>query len=147
MVSDLRRKPSDKYVNLFLAKKYFFAELPLNNPLAMLENITTDDLKNTPLIIIAPEGQRGDEEMFYREYLGVKGEFIFAENLQAAHLMTVADEGCFLTDFYDLPDVSQIVNYVPLIQNRTQLYRKYYAFWRAASANKFIEDFAETLKK
>ena len=147
VINDLRRKPSDQYVNFFLTKSYFFAELSNKNPLSQLETLTTDDLKNTPLIIIAPEGQRNDEELFFREYLGVKGEFIFAENLQAAHLTVIADEGCFITDFYDSPDVSPTVNYVPLIYNRNQMYRKYYAFWRTSSSNKYIEDFAEILKK
>lgn len=147
VISDLRRKPSDQYVNFFLTKNNFYAELSTNNPLSQLESVTTDDLKNTPLIIIAPEGQRNAEELFFREYLGVKGEFIFAENLQAAHLTVIADKGYFLTDFSDSPPNSSVVKYVPLIYDDKPVYRKYYAFWRAASTNKFIEDFAETLKK
>ena len=81
-VSDLRRKPSDQYVNFFLADKFFYAELPAKNPLAQLEKITAEDLKNTPIILIAPASERHDEEIFHREYLGLKSEFIFAENLE-----------------------------------------------------------------
>ena len=147
VISDLRRKPSEQYVNYFLTKNYFYAELSTNNPLSQLESVTTDDLKNTPLIIIAPEGQRNTEELFFREYLGVKGEFVFAENLQAAHLAVIADKGYFLTDFFDAPPTSSVVKYVPLIYDGKPVYRKYYAFWRAASTNNLIEGFAETLKK
>ena len=147
LISDLRRKPSDKYVNCFLTKSYFFAELSTNNPLSQLETVTVEDLKNTPLIIIAPEGQRNAEELFFREYLGVKGEFIFAENIQTAHLMVIADKGYFLKDFYDTPPTSSVVKYIPVICDDKQPYRKYYAFWHAASTNKYIENFAEILKK
>ena len=146
LISDLRRKPSDKYVNCFLTKNNFYAELSTNNPLSQLETVTTNDLKNTPLIIIAPEGQRNTEELFFREYLGVKGEFIFVENLQEAHLSVIADKGYFLTDFYNAPPTSSVVNYVPVTYDGKPVYRKYYAFWRAASTNKYIEDFAHILK-
>ena len=54
VISDLRRKPSEQYVNYFLTNKYVYAELPVNNPLAQLKVITMDDLKNTPIILIAP---------------------------------------------------------------------------------------------
>ena len=147
VINDLRRKPSDKYVNCFLTKNNFYAELSVNNPLARLETVTVDDLKNTPLIIIAPEGQRNAEELFFREYLGVKGEFIFTENLQTARLTVIADEGYFLKDFYDAPPTSSVVKYIPVICDDKQPYRKYYAFWHAVSTNEYIENFAEILKK
>ncbi len=147
VINDLRRKPSEQYVNYFLAESYFFAELSANNPLARLETITTDDLKNTPAIIIAPEGQRYNEELFYREYLGVKGDFIFAENLQEVHLLVTANKGYFPNDFYNSPAPSKVVNYVPIIHSGNQFRRKYYAFWRAGSHKKYLEDFAEMLKK
>lgn len=144
--SDLRRKPSDQYVNYFLVESHFYAELPTNNPLAQLKTITMDDLKNTPLILIAPEGQRYSEELYFREYLGVKGDFIFAETLEEAHLMVIANKGYFPIDFNNSPTSSNIVKYVPIIHNDKQICRKYYAFWRADSTKKYLEDFAQILK-
>ncbi len=143
VINDLRRKPSEQYINYFLAKSYFYAELPLNNPLSQLEQLTMDDLKNTPAIIIAPLAQRNIEELFCREYFGVKGDFLFAENLSVAHLMAAANKGYFLTD---KPEESNLTANVPIFHNDKQLYRKYYAFWRANTTKKYIEEFAEILK-
>ena len=146
VVSDLRRKPSDQYVNFFLADKYFYAELPAKNPLAQLEKITAEDLKNTPIILIAPASEQHGEEIFYREYLGIKSEFIFAENLEAAHLMVVSNRGYFLTDFEKTPQNSDLVKYVPIFFNDKPCGRKYFAFWKMESTRKNLEDFAEILK-
>ena len=146
VISDLRRKPSEQYVNFFLTNGYVYAELPVNNPLAQLKAITVDDLKNTPIILIAPSYQEHNEEMFYREYLGVKGEFVYAENLEEAHLMVVSNKGYFPIEFNETPKESKIVKYVPIVHKENHMYRKYYAFWRAESTKKYIEEFAAILK-
>lgn len=146
VISDLRRKPSEQYVNYFLTKEYIYAELAINNPLAQIEKITSDDLKNTPIILIAPQHQRYDEEIFYREYFGIKSDFIFVENLEEAHLMVVSNKGYFPIEYNELPAKSKIVKYVPIIQNEKQIYKKYYAFWRADTTKKYIEEFAAMLK-
>ena len=146
VVSDLRRKPSEQYVNYFLTKGYIYAELAINNPLAQLETITANDLKNTPIILIAPQRQKHNEEIFYREYLGIKSDFIYAENLEEAHLMVVSNKGYFPIEFNQPPEKSRIVRYVPIMYNEKQMYRKYYAFWRADTTKDYIEEFAGILK-
>ena len=146
VISDLRRKPSHTYTNYFLTRSYFYVELPTNNPLAQLDKISVEDLKNTPMIIIAPENQKHNEEFFYREYFGVKGDFIFAENIEDAHLMVVSNRGYFPTDFYETPKNSNIIKYVPLFYKDKHLYRKYYAFWKAEATKSYIEEFAAILK-
>lgn len=144
--SDLRRKVSDLYVNFFLADKYFFAELPEKNPLTQLESLTAEDLKNTPIILIAPPDQEIVEENFYKEYFGVKSEFIFAENFEQANLMVLANRGYFLAEFKDAPKISQGVKYIPILQGDKQFYRKYFAFWKIESSRPVLENFAEILK-
>ena len=146
VLSDLRRKPSEQYVNYFLTNGYVYAELAINNPLAQLETITVNDLKNTPIILIAPQHQKHNEEIFYREYLGVKSDFIYAENLEEAHLMVVSNKGYFPIEFNQVPTESKIVKYVPIIHKDKQVYRKYYAFWRADTTKDYIEEFAAILK-
>ena len=146
LMSDLRRKPSEQYVNYFLINRCVYAELSAHNPLSQLEMVTIDDLKNTPIILIAPPQQEHNEEMFHREYLGVKGEFIFAENLEEAHLMVVSNKGYFPIDFNEPPNGSAMIKYVPIVHKDKQMYRKYYAFWRAESTKQYIEEFAALLK-
>ena len=147
VISDLRRKPSEQYVNFFLAKGYFYVELPEKNSLARLESLTVEDLKNTPIILIAPQGQRLIEENFFREYFGVKSEFIFAETLEEAHLLVAANKGFFPIEFTSAPQNSDGVKYIPLVREGKQLYRKYFAFWRADTLKKYLEDFAEILRR
>ena len=144
--SDLRRKPSDQYVNFFLADKFFYAELPAKNPLAQLEKISADDLKNTPIILITPPSEQHNEEIFYREYFGIKSEFLFAENLEEAHLMVVANRGYFPAEFKNPPQNSDLVKFVPIFFNNNHLERKYFLFWKIESTQKYLEIFAEILK-
>ena len=144
-VSDLRRKTSDQYTNYFLTRGYVYAELPVNNPLAQLESLNMDDLKNTPIILIAPKHQEYSEEIFYREYFGVKGDFLFAENLEEAHLMVVSNKGYFPIEFNNPPESNNLVKYVPIVNQNEQLHRKYYAFWRIENLKAYIKDFADIL--
>ncbi len=146
-ISDLRRKPSDQYVNFFLANGYFYAELPENNPLAELKFLTIEDLKNTPIILISSPSQEYIEEKFFQDYFGVKSEFIFVENLEEAHLNVISNKGYFPTEFYTPPKNFDGVKYIPIFHKDKQIYRKYFAFWRADSLKNYIESFAEILKK
>ena len=147
VISDLRRKPSDQYVNFFLTNGYFYAELPENNPLAELKFLTVDDLKNTPMILISSPSQEYIEEKFFQDYFGVKSEFIFVENLEEAHLNVIANKGYFPAEFHTPPKNFDGVKYIPIFNNDKQIYRKYYVFWRADSLKNYIESFAEILKK
>ena len=145
-MSDLRRNPSNQYVNFFLTRGYFYAELPSKNPLTQLESLITEDLKNTPIILISPHHQENIEENFFREYFGIKSEFIFVETLEEAHLQVVSNKGYFLAEFSQPPKNSDGVKYIPLFQDGKQLYRKYCAFWRKDKAKNYIEDFTELLR-
>lgn len=146
VINDLRRKPSAQYVNYFLAESYFFAELPPNNPLAQLETVTAEDLRQTPIIIISSESQKYNEELFFREYFGVKGCCIFAENLEEAHLLVSSNKGYFPIEFKNSPPDSKLFRYVPIFFSGAQLFRKYFAFWRVDSTKKYLEEFAAILK-
>ena len=145
--SDLRRSPSEQYINIPLSKSFFFAAIPARNPLAQLDALTMDDLKNTPCIIISSKAQESHEENFYREYLGIQGEIIFAENAEAAHMMVVSGKGYGLVDFTIRPEHRNSVAYIPIVDNGTPMFREYYAFWRKERTEPQIEAFAELLKR
>ena len=147
VISDLRRKPSEQYVNFFLTNGYIYAELAENNPLAELKFLTVEDLKNTPMILISSPSQEYIEEKFFQDYFGVKSEFIFVENLEEAHLNVIANKGYFPAEFHTPPKNFDGVKYIPIFDKDKQIYRKYFAFWRADSLKNYIETFAEILKK
>ena len=147
VINDLRRNPSDQYVNFFLAEKYIYAELPEKNSLAQLEFLTMEDLKNTPIILISSQNQERTEENFYKEYFGVKSEIIFVENLEEAHLNVISNNGYFFAEFINSPQNSDGVKFIPIFHKDKQIFIKYYAFWRADSLKNYIEEFAEILKR
>ena len=145
--SDLRRSPSEQYVNIPLAKSFFFAAIPIVNPLVQLDALTMDDLKNTPCVAVASKAQETHEENFYREYLGIHGEILFAESAEAAHLMVVSGKGYGLVDFTARPEHRNSVAFIPIVGNGEPLYREYYVFWRKERTEPQIEAFAELLKR
>ena len=79
--------------------------------------------------------------------MGVKGDFLYAENLEEAHLMVTANKGYFPIEFRGEVEKSDVVKYVPIIYKDKHVYRKYYAFWRADATKKYIEEFANLMKK
>ena len=94
-----------------------------------------------PIILIAPQSQEYTEERFFQDYLGIKSDFIFVENLEEAHLNVTSNKGYFPIEFYNPPQDLSGTKYTPLIHKDKQLYRKYFAL------KKYIEDFAEILRK
>lgn len=146
ILSDLRRKPSEQYVNFFLTRGYFYAELPAKNPLAQLETLTVEELKNTPIILISPKNQSYIEELFFKEYYGIRSEFKFATTLEEAHIEVASNNGYFLSEYNLPPESNDCVRYIPLVQEGKQLYRKYYAFWRRDNPKKYVEEFARLLR-
>lgn len=148
VISDLRRTPSNQYVNYYLTKGYFYAELAAQNPLVRLPSITMEDLKNTPCIIISPKEEEAHEEGFYREYMGVKSDFIFADSLEEAHLMVVSGKGFMPIEFNQEPvNKNTVVRHIPILWEDKQVYCEYYAFWRADAVKIHMENFADLLKK
>ncbi|WP_196602670.1 LysR family transcriptional regulator [Pectinatus frisingensis] len=148
VISDLRRAPSDQYVNYYLTKEAFHAEITAQNPLAQLTSVTMDELKNIPCIIISPKEEEKHEESFYREYMGVKSDFIFADSLEEAHLMVVSGKGFMPIEFSAEPvNKDSVVSYISILWQNKQLYREYYAFWRANAVKNYMGEFAVLLKK
>jgi len=53
----------------------------------LLERISPAELKNIPCILVTSEGRRKTEQEYYRDVVGFRGEFLYAENLEEARLM------------------------------------------------------------
>lgn len=93
VLNDQRRAFSDEYVNFILTTSECYVEIATRNPLASLESIETDDLKNIPCILIASPEQQENERTYYQEIVGIKGDFLFAENLEEARLLVIGGKG------------------------------------------------------
>ena len=101
---------------------------------------------NSPRTVIYGENF-ADEEMYFREYLGAKSEFLPTENLDTAHIMVAAGKGYFPMEFHTPPKDAKEIRYIPIIRRGEQIFREYYAFWRADTLKEYVEPFAAMLKE
>ena len=148
IISDLRRKPSDLYVNYFLTRRYCYAELLDREKLAQQGSLTMVELKDMPCIIVSSPKQKATEEVFYRDYLGVQGDFLVADSLAEAHLMVVSRKGYLPIEFTAPPEqANNTVRYIPLLRNGKSIYREYYAFWRVNRLESYLEDFVAYVER
>ena len=145
--NDQRRKFFDAYVNLILETTHSSIEISSASPLAALSKITPQELKNIPCILVTSPSQQETEREYYHNAVGFQGEFIFAENLEAARLLVISGKG-----FLPIEGNGQIMNFgtsitrIPLFQNGKQITRNYCAFWKKDNSGSYVEEFADILK-
>lgn len=145
--NDQRRAFSDEYVNLILTTMSSYIEISSRSPLAVLNKITPQELRNTPCILISSKEQQDTESDYYRDVIGFHGEYLFAENLEEARLMVIGGnafmpiEASTKTVNFDMP-----IARIPLYRGENQITRNYCAFWKTDNSGYYIEEFAEMLK-
>lgn len=147
ILSDQRRAFSDEYVNFILATSECYIEIAARNPLASLESIETDDLKNIPCILIASPEQRENERTYYQEIVGIKGDFLFAENLEEARLLVIGGKGFMpIEGGENEPGFAAALRRILLTRKGKPIKRNYCAFWKTDNSGYYIEEFADILK-
>lgn len=147
VLNDQRRAFSDAYVNQILAARECCVEIFEHSPLARRESLTADELKTVPCILVASPHQRDNEETYYREIVGLGGEFLFAENLEQARLMVAGGKGFLPADGISIPHaVIAPLHRIPLLQDGKPVLRNYCAFWKTGNSNPYIEAFFDVLK-
>ncbi len=146
-LNDQRRAFSDEYENLILMEAACYVELASHNPLAKLEAVGVDALKNTPCILVASQEQQEEEQRFYRDIIGFKGEFLFADSLQGARVMVVSNRGVMPVEGGNSDSFfGATLKRIPLLRDNTQIRRNYCAFWKKDNSGYYVEEFAEILK-
>ena len=146
-LNDQRRAFSSAYENLILAQAACYVEIATHNPLSNLDVIHVEEVKNTPCILVASPEQQEEERRFYRDIIGFKGDFVFAESLQAARVMVVANRGIMPVEggasdaFF-----GATLKRLPLFQAGRPIQRTYCAFWKKEQSNAHVTAFADTLK-
>lgn len=56
-----------------------------------LTHLETDDLKNTPCILVMNQARQKEEQNYYEKIIGLNGPFLFADNIQEARLKHIED--------------------------------------------------------
>ncbi len=70
-----------------------YLELAARNPVAELHSVTVQELKNIPCILVSSKEQRAIEQEFYQTIIGIRGEILYAENLEEARMMVISGRG------------------------------------------------------
>ncbi len=147
VLNDQRRTFSDEYVNLKLAEIPCFIELSPHDPLSELDGVEIADLKNTPCVLVASEDQRENERAYYRDAVGFRGEFQFAETLQDARILVASGRGVMpIEGAADSVFFGSALKRIPLTRDGEQVRRTYCAFWRKDNPGEYMEPFAALLK-
>ena len=148
VLNDQRRAFSDEYVNLILMTGREYIDISSRNPIAMLPSITPQELKNIPCILVTSKEQRETEKEYYHQIVGFQGEFLYAENLEEAHLMIIAGQGFMSVEGVKQAEAfSPLVNRIPLFRGGSHITRNYCTFWKKDNSGYYVEEFADILKK
>lgn len=148
VLNDQRRAFSDEYVNFELVRSSCYIEISTNNPLSKLDKIDISDLKNTLCILVASKGQEETEQTYYRDIVGFKGDFLFADNLQRARMLVVSNQGVMpIEGVGNSAYFGSGIHRVPLYRGDKPLTRNYCAFWKKDNSGYYVEEFADMLKK
>ena len=146
-LNDQRRAFSDAYNNEILAESRIFIEISTKNPLSRLKCLEISDLKNTPCILVINQAGQQEEQKYYENIIGLKGEFLFADTIQEARLKIITGQGYMPVDVIgEQVWFDTTVSRVPLIRNNHPVQKTYCAFWKKDNSGYYIEDFAEILK-
>lgn len=147
VLNDQRRAFSELYVNFELMQCGCYAELSLHNPLSQQEQISLEDLKRTPCILISSLEQRNAEQEYYQNTLGFGGSYLFAENLEEGRLLVVSNRGFLpIESVGTLPPEGSSIRRLPICRNGQQIMRNYCAFWKKEQSSYYVEEFAEILR-
>ena len=148
VLNDQRRAFSDQYVNLILTVGKEYIEILSRNPIASLPSVTTQELKNVPCILVASREQRENEQEYYRDVVGFQGDFLYAENLEEARLMVIGGQGFMPVEgVKSAESFGPSISRIPLFRGDSQITRNYCAFWKQENSSKYVEEFADILKR
>ena len=146
VLSDQRRAFSDEYVNCELVRCRCMIEITAHHPFASLSRLDVSDLKNTTCILVANPSQRKIESTYYRDIVGLTGDYIYAETLPDARMMVASGKG-----FLPVEDISDDVYFdrsiarIPLYKEDRPVMRNYCAFYKKKNRSTHAELFARIL--
>lgn len=142
-----RRAFSEQNVNFHIRYVDYVIEVPSRGVLSGFERLTTDDIKNEAVILIAKKEQQQLEQDFYRNRLGIGTKYVFAESYDDARIMVAGNRGVFPLPAFGLGEViNPAIKRVPLVSpDGSTIELDYCAFWKKSRTNYYIEEFAAML--
>ena len=148
IINDQRRALSEEYMNYYLYRSSCYIEISNKSLLHELKEVTFEDLKKIPCILISSKNQQDTEVEYYGNTLGFNGNFIFAENLDEARILVAANKGFLpIASTPTLINLPEGITRILLVRNGERVERNYYAFWNKMATDILKEEFADILKK
>lgn len=148
VLNDQRRAFSGAYNNIVLSESSTYIELSTRNPLSKLQQISAEELKNTPCILVVNEHSQAEERQYYEKIVGLKGDYLFVETVQEARLKIITGQGYMPVDVIGEQQwFDTAVSRIPLIRNAEPVTKTYCAFWKKDNSGYYIEEFADMLKE
>lgn len=148
VLNDQRRAFSDVYYNEILSESHIYIEISNRNPLSRLDRIEVSELKNMPCILVIHAAGQREEQAYYEDIVGIKGEYLFADSVQEARLKIITGQGYMPVDVIGNPAwFDTAVSRIPLTRNGQPVRKTYCAFWKKDNSGYYIEDFAQMLKR
>lgn len=147
VLNDQRRAFSDRYHNEILSESHIYVEISKRNPLSKLKTIEIDELKNLPCILVINDKARDEEQKYYEDVIGIKGDYIFTDSMQDARLKLVTNQGYMPVDvignntYFDTS-----IERIPLLREGIPVRKSYCIFWKKTNHTKYLEEFASFLR-
>ncbi len=84
--------------------------------MSRLDRLEIAELKNTPCILVINPAAQQEEQAYYEDNIGIKGEFLFADTIQEARLKIITGQGYMPVDVIGDPvwfdtTIERIVKY------------------------------------
>lgn len=145
--SDQRRALSPDYQNAYLTTSPLMVAVNRTLPVTTAQ-LDVADLVDLPCILLVDADQRTVEETYYREILGVKGEFVLAKSLDDAQMLVAANQGYLIVNQRTQDQLDRaVVKLANLVKDGHGLDQNYYAYWQVDNSGYYIESFADLLKQ
>lgn len=147
VLNDQRRAFSGAYNNVILSESRTYIEIAARNPLSRLESVELTELKNTPCVLVTNRESQAEEQQYYEDIVGIRGEFIFTDSMQEARLKVITGQGYLPVDVLGTQEwFDTSSRLIPLMRNGEPILKSYCIFWRKENPNCYVEEFADILK-
>ena len=150
-LSDQRRAFSEDFENTVLAETPIYVDISTSHPLANKKRLSVSDIKNQNCILIAPKAFQKLEQDYYAGLLSFKGQFLFAETLGAAQLMTSSGRGFMLSQgIWEKTRASEentSTIRLPLFKSGRLVKERFCAFYLKTRNNPLIKAFSSALQR
>lgn len=91
---------------------------------------------------------RAEEQRYYEDVIGIKGDYIFTDSMQDARLKIVTNQGYMPVDvigkntYFDTS-----VERLHLVRDGEPVRKSYCIFWKKSNHSEYLEEFASYLRE